>query len=243
MRDYKIMNRHLYFFTKIISLAAAVILAASVLTGCRTTSVKGPDADDAGKYVEALLDLTCTGSYSGPVSLSNAGRDKELEIRDSIIDDLYASTVEDAGLTEDVQALFRDFLVKAGQNCRYSVTDVTPSENQASPDYPEYNVTVSIEPLKAFKGASELLDKEMNGLENDTGKLLETDPEVICSTAFKNVFTALSAQLDQPEYESPQTLVVHYYPVDAEHNLYGISEEDCRRLGEKLFSMEGLNQD
>ena len=236
------MNRHFVLLTKVISLAAALILTASMLTGCRSSSVKGPDADDAEKYVEALLDLTCTGSYSGSVSLSNAGKDKELEIRDSIIDDLYSSTVEDAGLSEDVQALFRDFLTKAGQNCRYSVTDVAPSENQASPDYPEYDVTVSIEPLKAFKDASELLDREMNAMESDTGKLLETDPEVICSTAFRNVFTALSAQLDQPEYDIPQTVVVHYYPVDAEHNLYGISEDDCRRLGEKLFSMEGLDQ-
>ena len=236
------MNRHFVLLTKVISLAAALILTASLLTGCRSSSVKGPDADDAGKYVEALLDLTCTGSYSGSVSLSNAGNVKELEIRDSIIDDLYASTVEDAGLSEDVQTLFRDFLVKAGQNCRYSVTEVTPSENQDPQDLPEYDVTVSIEPLKAFKGASKLLDEEMDAMESDTGKLIETDPEVICSTAFRNVFTALSDQLDQPEYDSPQTLVVHYYPVDAEHNLYGISEEDCQRLGEKLFSMEGLDQ-
>lgn len=229
-------------FKKTAYLAAAVILASALLAGCNKAS-RGPSADDAGKYVEALLDLTCTGTYRGSVTLSSVGKDKELEIRESILDDLYASTVKDAGLSEDVQTLFHDFLIKAGQNCRYSIAEVTEPETQASPDYPEYDVTVSIEPLKAFKGASKLLEQEMNNIERDSGKLVNTDPEVICSTAFRNVFTALSDQLDNPEYGAPETIVVHYYPIDTSRNLYGLSGEDCTKLGEKLFSLEGLEHD
>ena len=233
---------YLAFFKKTASLWAAVLLTALLLAGCRTTP-KGPGPDDASKYVEALLDLTCTGSYSGSVTLSYAGKDRGREIRETIIDDLYSSTVEDADLSEDVKTLFREFLVKAGMNCRYSVTEVTPSQEQTSPEFPEYDVAVSIEPLKAFKGASDLLDQEMDAMESDTGNLINTDPDVICSTVFRNVFSALSAQLDQPEYGIPETVVVHYYPIDASRNLYGINEEDCTRLGEKLFSMEGLDQE
>jgi hypothetical protein len=83
----------------------------------------------------------------------------------------------------------------------------------------------------------------MDAMESDTGNLINTDPDVICSTVFRNVFSALSAQLDQPEYGIPETVVVHYYPIDTSRNLYGINEEDCTRLGEKLFSMEGLDQE
>lgn len=235
------MKKYLTIYKKFVVLLAVSIFITSLLQGCGSVGGNsGPSADDAAKYVGALLDLTCTGSYDESVRLSSVGKDKELEIRESILEDLYSSTVDTVEFPEDVRTMFHDFLIKAGQNCSYSVVGVAESENPASEELPEYDVTVSIKPLKAFKNASKLLDEEMDKIKDDTGKLVNTDPDTICSTAFRNLFTTLSEQLDNPDYGEDQVVVVHYYPIDAEQNLYGISEEDCTKMGEKLFSMEGL---
>lgn len=232
------MNRHYFLseYRKATLILCVILTAVLLLAGCQGGN-KGPAEEDARSYVQALLDLTCTGTYDRSVSLSSAGQDKELEIRDSIIDDLYSSTVQGNNLSEAAMNRYHEFLVKAGQKCRYEVTDVVRT---GSGNIPEYDVTVSIEPLKAFKNASEILDDEMDALESDRGKLIDMNPDEIYSIAFENVFTELSANLDNPEYAPAENVTVRYHQINVDEDLYGVSENDCRKIGEKLFSLEGL---
>lgn len=219
------------------AVTAVLICAMLCATLCACGGQGGPTEKDARNYVQALLDLTCTGSYNKSVKLSELDKEEELQVRDSAINNLYSSAIEEARLREDVQAQFRVFLTKAGQKCRYTVTDAVKTGDE---DDISYDVTVSIEPLKAFAGASDILDREMKKMENDTGTLINTDPDEIYSTVFSTVFENLTAGLDDPAYEPAESITVHYCLIDPAKGLYGVNQEDCRRMGEKLFSLDGL---
>ena len=190
-------------------LMVVTMLAVSMLTGC---APKLPTAEDAQNYTKAVLDLMCTGDYDHSVSLSDVEEGKELETRDAMIDDALRSIAGDAGLTDEVTAEFKDVLIEAFAKCKYTIGEAVQTGDG------EYDVTVSIEPLKLFSGVQEKLMEQSATLYEDVD-----DP------------SALSEQ-ELNSSEEAREVVVHYGLLDKEKNLYGISEEDGSKLGEVLFS-------
>ena len=127
-------------------LIVVMMLAVSMLTGC---APKLPTAEDAQNYTKAVMDLMCTGDYDHNVKIADVEEGKELETRDAMIDDALKSIAGDAGLTDDVTAEFKDVLIEAFAKCKYTIGEAVETGEG------EYDVTVSIEPLKAFKDASD----------------------------------------------------------------------------------------
>ena len=79
----------------------------------------------------------------------------------------------------------------------------------------------------------------MLDLLSDTSVLSMSEEEVT-NLVFSKIFDVLNANLENPEYAAAEDVIVHYGLMDEEKNLYGVSEEDGQKLGEKLFSSEGL---
>ena len=79
----------------------------------------------------------------------------------------------------------------------------------------------------------------MVDLLSDTSVLSMTQDEVT-NLVFSKVIDAFNKNLENPEYGAAEEIVVHYGLMDEENNLFGLSEEDGQKLGEKLFSREGL---
>ena len=50
----------------------------------------------------------------------------------------------------------------------------------------------------------------------------------------------LSENLEDPQYDAPEEVTVHYGPMEGEAGVYGCSADEGEKLGEKLFSDEGL---
>ena len=139
-------------------LIVVMMLAVSMLTGC---APKLPTAEDAQNYTKAVLDLMCTGDYDHNVKLADVEEGKELEMRDAMIDDALQSIAGDAGLTDDVTAEFKDVLIEAFAKCKYTVGEAVQTGDG------EYDVTVSIEPLKLFAGVQGKLMEQSETLFDD----------------------------------------------------------------------------
>jgi len=223
-------------FRLLAAVLAAVITCSVLLSGCGKSA---PTATDAQKYVQAVLDLMCTGDYDKSVKFADVEEGKELEMRDQMIDEMLASVSQDAGFGEDIQARFREFIVKAFASCKYTVGEPVKTDDSGKTGY---DVPVTIEPLKIFAGASESLEAEMTELTSDTEKLMEMTEDEMYGVIFDALFKVLDGNLENPQYGAGEEIVVHYGLLDEKENLYGLDEEAGSRLGEKLFSMEGLEE-
>ena len=216
------------------SVLCAVVICAMLMTGC---GKEVPKETDAQKYVQAVLDLMCTGEYDQSVSFSDIEDGTELELRDQMIDEMLSSISEESGLDEAVQERFRDFIVKAFSCCKYTVKDAVETDDNGNTGF---DVTVSIKPLMLFSGTSAALETEMENLTSDMDKLMSISEEEMSQLIFDTLFNVLDGNLENPKYGKSKTVIVHYGLLDEENNLYGLSEEDGSILGENLFSMEGL---
>ena len=203
------------------------VLAVSALTGCGS---KAPTAQDAQNYAKAVLDLMCTGDYDHSIKLADVEEGKELEMRDQMIEEVLASLAGDTGLTEEVQDEFKDVFIEAFSKCKYTVGDAVEG------DPGEFDVSVSIEPLKLFRGVQDKLEAQSETLFDDVEDPSSLSQEEFNSRIYSLMAKLIKENLQTPSYDAPVEVVVHYGVLDEESKSYGISEEDGARLGQVLFS-------
>lgn len=224
------MKKH---FRIIAALLASVMLMAFMLSGCGKSE---PSAEDAKKYVDAAIKLICTGEYDKSVKFSDIEEGKETEARDALIDEMLGDISSQYALSDEITEQFRAFIIDAFAKCKYTVTDAVKTDDNGKTGY---DVTVSVEPLKIFSGVEDQMSDIMVDLLSDTSVLSMTQDEVT-NLVFSKVIDAFNKNLENPEYGAAEEIVVHYGLMDEENNLFGLSEEDGQKLGEKLFSREGL---
>lgn len=224
------MKKH---FRIIAALLASVMVMAFMLSGCGKAE---PSAEDAKKYVEATAKLLCTGEYDKSVKFSDIEEGKETEVRDAIIDEMLNQLAGEYALSDEITEKFRTFFKDALSKCKYTVTDAVKTDDNGKTGY---DVTVSVEPLKIFDGAEEAMTDVMVDLLSDTSVLSMTEEEVK-NLVISKIIDVFNKNIENPEYAAAEEIIVHYGLMDEENNLYGVSEEDGQKLGEKLFSAEGL---
>ena len=224
------MKKHFRF---IAVLLASVMVMALMLSGC---GKKEPTDEDAKKYVDSVVKLLCTGEYDKSIKFSDIEEGKETEARDAIIEEMLNQAASEYELSDEIKDQFREFIINALAKCKYTVTDAVKTDDNGKVGY---DVTVSVEPLKIFNGAEETMSNVMADLLSDTSVLSMSEEEVT-NLVFSKIFDVLNGNLENPEYGPAEDVIVHYGLMDEENNLYGVSEEDGQKLGEKLFSAEGL---
>ena len=192
-----------------------------------TPKTDAPTAEDAKAYVKAVLDIMCTGDYDHSVDLADIPEGEEAQLRDSTIQSAVAAIASDAGLSEEVQADFTDVMRDAFSKAKYTVGDAVPTEDGG------YDVTVTIEPLKLYAGATTKLQEKVTA--DDIAGLSEEETNNLIYTKIAEI---IRENLEEPEYAEPQDIVVHYGIIDEQNNLWGVSEEEGEKLGEILFSAE-----
>ena len=216
---------------RLAALLMVFIMVLTVMTGCS----KKPKAEDAKAYVQAVLDLLCTGDYDHSVKIADLETDGEGSERDALIDDMMTSVSAQLNLSSENEALFKDFLIKALSNAKYTVGDATATDDGG------FDVTVTVEPLKLYEGAMEEFQAGFPGnLGYSENELAAMSQDELNNVIMAAVINLLSDRLDSPTYADPEDVVVHYGLLDEEQNMWGCSEEEGAKLGEKLFSTEGL---
>ena len=192
-----------------------------------TPKTDAPTAEDAKAYVKAVLDIMCTGDYDHSVDLADIPEGEEAQLRDSTIQSAVAAIASDAGLSEEVQADFTDVMRDAFSKAKYTVGDAVPTEDGG------YDVTVTIEPLRLYAGATTKLQEKVTA--DDIAGLSEEEANNLIYTKIAEI---IRENLEEPEYAEPQDIVVHYGIIDEQNNLWGVSEEEGEKLGEILFSAD-----
>lgn len=213
---------------KLVLLCLLPALCLALLGGC----AKKPTAEDAAQYVQAVIDVICTGAYDGEVAFSDVQSGEVGRFRQQIIDEALESyRSQDASLNEDTLALIRDTLTMAFSKCRYTV-------GQAVQAGDGFDVPVEVSPLKLFNVDMEAVQAQaVEELSSQTDLLSLSDDEVI-NGVYNVLFRLIGEDLESPSYCDPVSVTVHYGPLS--DGLYGASEEDCKAIWENLFSMEGL---
>ena len=213
-------------------LALIMVMTISMLAGC---GPKKPAPEDAQAYVKAVLDLMCTGDYDHSVNLADIEEGKESEVRDNLIGEMMTQIGSESNLSEEVTASFKDFMMNAMEKAKYTVGDASGKDG-------EYDVTVSIEPIRAFAVVdTEEFDKYL-------GEKIQADYDKVTamSEAEQNDYVMgimiemLNKSLEDPQYDEPVEVTVHYGKLGDE-GTYGCTEEDGAKLGEQLFSTAGLD--
>ena len=192
-----------------------------------TPKTGAPTAEDARAYVQAVLDIMCTGDYDHSVELSDIPEGEEAQLRDSTIESAVESIASDAGLSEEVKADFTDVMRVAFSKAKYTVGEAVPTEDGG------YDVTVTIEPLKMYAGATDKLQEKITA--DEIAGLSEEEAN---NLIYSKVIEIVRENLEEPEYGEPQDIIVHYGIIDEQNNLWGVSEEEGEKLGALLFSAD-----
>ena len=203
----------------------AVILAlciVSALSACAGKPNK-PDAEDAEKYVGAVLDLMCTGDYDHSVNLADADELKSTmeHAADVAMDDL----VSQMNLSDDVVADFREVLLSMFSKARYTVGKAVQTDSG-------FDVPVVLDPM-VFGGKVETAVSEgAAALLDDPNAALMTE-EDLTDRLMRCAVDALKTELEDPQYGGSTEVVVHYK--ELQDGLWGIDQADAVRLGEAMI--------
>ena len=192
-----------------------------------TPKTGAPTAEDARAYVQAVLDIMCTGDYDHSVELSDIPEGEEAQLRDSTIESAVESIASDAGLSEEVKADFTDVMRVAFSKAKYTVGEAVPTEDGG------YDVTVTSEPLNMYAGATDKLQEKITA--DEIAGLSEEEAN---NLIYSKVIEIVRENLEEPEYGEPQDIIVHYGIIDEQNNLWGVSEEEGEKLGALLFSAD-----
>ncbi len=205
----------------IIIMIAAVVLAVSVLTGCSST----PTEKDAKAYVQAVLDMMCKGEYDHSVNIVDIEEGEEGNFREEAVDEAIDSMGID--FDDENRARFKEIMLNAFSKAKYTVGNATKTGEG------EYDVEVTIEPLKSGAGDQEEFNNRVAAI--DTTNMTE---EEYTKAVYGVLLDLLEESVNNPVYGEPQTTTVHYGLLDKENNVYGVSEEDGNKLGSMLFYAE-----
>ena len=146
----------------IIVMIAAVVLAVSVLTGCSST----PTEKDAKAYVQAVLDMMCKGEYDHSVNIVDIEEGEEGKFREDAVDEAIDSLGID--FDDENRARFKEIMLNAFAKSKYTVGNATKTGEG------EYDVEVTIEPLRTGAGDQEDQRRSTVLLGNAVGEFLHT---------------------------------------------------------------------
>lgn len=216
---------------KFAALLLAMIMVTVFAAGCGSSK---PTADDAKAYVQAVMDLMCTGDYDHSVKLSDVEEGKETETRDNLIDAAVAG-FESAGIDEETKGLFKDYIINALGKAKYTVGDAVEAEDGG------FDVTVAIEPLRLFDGVQEeFMSKIPDSLGYSLDELAAMSEEELNKVVYTSLIGFLNTKLDDPQYDAAKEVTVHYGLLEEDGNVYGVNEADGNKLGSVIFSNEGM---
>lgn len=186
-----------------------------------------PTAEDAKACVKAILDILCTGDYDHSIKLSDIEEGKETELRDQSIQKAIDAVVSDSGLNEEVKADFTDAMREAFSKTKYTVGDAVPTEDGG------YDITVTVEPLKLYAGTNTKLSQKITAED-----LAELNEEELNNLIYSKSAEIIRENMEAPQYDEPQDIVIHYGILDKENNLWGVNEEEAEKIAMVLFSAD-----
>ncbi len=203
----------------ILALLAAVSMA--VLTGCGG----GMTADDAKEYAQAVLDASYKGEFDSYMELTDSTEEEAREMYEGNVDTtMEVVGFEELGVSEEMQANYRQLFLDMAKQAKYSLGDVSEIENG-------YEIEVTVEP---FTGMSNLETELTDALMADLASVTEIpSEEELNEMTMQKMYDLLSEKVANPEYGEAQTMTLRV-TADSD-NVYSIPEEDTTALDSAMF--------
>ncbi|MBR0469173.1 MAG: hypothetical protein IJJ16_05650 [Mogibacterium sp.] len=215
-------------FKRILVMTLSVLMALAMLTGC---GPKKPTASDAKDYVQALMDMLCTGTCDSSVNFADV--EDEGALRDNLVNSAMEEIAGTVELSDVSKAKLSDFLYAALGKCKYTVGE--PVEVEGG-----FDVPVTIEPLIIYASLENFDSILQERAVNDMDLIMNMSDEELMDYVVDVMVELLNDGIADPQYEAPVELTMHYRLLDEENNIYGCSEEDGAAVGSALFSTQGL---
>ena len=203
-------------------------LTALILTFCMLFSLaaggcgpKKPKAEDAEKYVQAILDIMCKGDYDHSVNIV----DIDDYNRDALVDEALEGMLADIKLSEDVVKELREIIISFFSKAKYTVGTAAKVDGG-------FDVPVTVEPVVGLNmqdAATQATQKLLANPSAVAGKSTDEITDILMA----EVISMLKADLDNVQYGEPAEVTVRYKEI--EDGVYGIDEEDGNKLGASLF--------
>ena len=198
-----------------------LLLLAAMLAGCGG----GMTAEDAKEYVQAVLDASYKGEFDSYMELTDSTEEEARSMYEGNVDATMATVgFEEMGISEDMQADYRQLFLDLAKQAKYSLGEATEIENG-------YEIEVTIEP---FIGMNDLENELTNILMQDLAAAAEIPTEEeLNQMTMQTLYDLLSEKVASPEYGEAQTMTVRV-TVDSD-NVYSIPEEDTTALDSAMF--------
>ncbi|MBQ9045606.1 MAG: hypothetical protein IJ112_06650 [Oscillospiraceae bacterium] len=204
---------------------SAMLLVLCMIFALAACGSRKPTADDAEKYVKAVLDILCTGDYDHSVKLVDAD---ELEnVVSDAIDEVLDEMSDSIELTDEVKDSFRDVMLDMLAKSKYTVGDAVEVEGG-------FDVPVTIEPLD--------LEASIDAAGEKVAESIMTDPDIenlteneLINKVILAVIDELKVELDDPTYKEGTEVTVRFE--ELEDGVYGVNEAGGEELGKALFGM------
>lgn len=216
---------------KLSLIALSLVLVTGLFAGCGPAK---PKPEEAQAYVKAVLDVICLGDYDHSVIITDIEQGKEGEVRDDVIDQMLTA-LGGKGISDDVTNRFKDCLIDAFSKARYSVGDAVATDDGG------YDVPVTIEPLQLLRSFNDNFESTLQAkVMADYDRVMAMSEAEQSDFIMDVVIDMMNDNLADPQYDAPETVTVHYGLMDEENNVYGCTSEEGEKLGEKIFSAEGM---
>lgn len=207
----------------------ALLLTLALLCSLAACGKSTPTGQDAQKYVQAVMDMICTGDYDHSVEFSDMEEGEASEILKEGIDEALAELAQTMKLDDETRDGFRDLILKAVAKSKYTV-----AEGVKAADGDGYDVTVTIQPLDFSAGMDEIVGEKVDELLSDPNVASMSESE-ITNVLMKAVIEGMNANLENPVYGESVDVTVRYHQMG--EGVYGVEKEDGEKLGSSLFLM------
>ena len=205
---------------------AALLLALCMILALAGCSRK-PTAEDAEKYVDAVLSLLCTGEYDQSVNIEDA--DELGSVMDEAIAEVLNQASDGVEISEQTKADFTEVMHEMFAHSNYTVGKATPADDG-------FDVPVTVRPLLVGDEVDEAMNAGMEELMSSTD-ISQMSTEELTDSVIQLMVDAFKVVLEDPQYGEETTVTVHYGLLDEDNNIYGVSEADGEKIGSVLFSM------
>ena len=210
--------------TKKTGLLLSVLMIACLVTGCAFGGF------DASGYVKACLDANVHGEFDDYAKITNSTTAEVEKLYNDFLDsDL--SFLNEYNADEATQQKFRELFINLYKNMKYEVGEATKADDGS------YSVPVTVYKMIVFKNVMENMEDDMTKWADsliNSGTTPTMDE--IYSYVLNYMYDAISKEVDNPQYDEPETISVKV--AKNSDNAYAIGDTELQNLLESMIDIE-----
>lgn len=189
----------------------------------------GMKPEEASAYVKSALDASYKGEFDDYVEITNSTMEEAEKMYQTNLDNAMtgAGFTEAQGLSEELEAKYRELFAKMLSLANYEMSEVAKSEDG-------FEITVSYARYLGLDGLEDEVKKAIHPELEGMVKLPE-DAE-LSKMIYEKMYDLLKERVDHPTFGDEGTTLIHV--TRGEDGVYSISDEDIKKLDKLMFEGE-----